>query len=119
MVNQLTQATKDSNIAFGQISESIASVGKSIGDGLALLAQAIGGTQQNSYPQYFTQQPVHPNTQYGISYETPLRSNFQSTLPSPSFTPTQGSFPRSYSSQTSSSSSGSYTDSSNKVYQQL
>ena len=44
MVDSLTEATQESNNAFIKISESIASVGKSIGEGLALMASALSGT---------------------------------------------------------------------------
>ena len=45
MVHQLTESTKESHTAFMETSESIASVEKSIGDGLAELAFALSGSQ--------------------------------------------------------------------------
>ena len=41
MVSTLTEATVESKRAIEKISDSIASVGKSVGDGLALLAAAF------------------------------------------------------------------------------
>ena len=43
MVKGLVEATNESNKASEAIPKSIESVGKSIGDGLNLLANAIGG----------------------------------------------------------------------------
>ena len=53
LVHWLTEVTRETNIAFGQISESIVCEGNSIGNGLALLARALGGLQQNSNSSYF------------------------------------------------------------------
>ena len=50
-VKGLVEATNESNKAFEAISKSTESVGKSIGDGLSLLANAIGGWNQQ--PQVF------------------------------------------------------------------
>ena len=47
MVQNITQSNQQSNEAMEKIAESITSVGKSIGDGLALLAAAF---QQNTQP---------------------------------------------------------------------
>jgi len=55
MVKQLTEATVGSNKAFEKLSASIDNVGKSIGDGLKLLANAIGNNNNN-------QQPYDPRT---------------------------------------------------------
>ena len=41
MVQNITQSNQQSNEAMEKIAESITSVGKSIGDGLALLAAAF------------------------------------------------------------------------------
>ena len=48
MVKGLEEATNESNKVFEAISISIESVRKSIGDGLSLLANAIGGWNQQS-----------------------------------------------------------------------
>ena len=50
IVSGFTEASRESNKAFEQISKSIESVGQSIGNGLALLAQALGGMQNNTQP---------------------------------------------------------------------
>ena len=58
MVKDLVEATNESNKAFEAISKSIKSAGKSIGDGLSLLANAIAGWNQQ--PQIFnTSTPVN------------------------------------------------------------
>ena len=75
MVESLSDATRKSNEALGKISDSIASVGKSIGDGLALLATALSGQQQQ---QQFGQNV--PGTLYADPtsyYETPRPSYYQ------------------------------------------
>ena len=50
LVSNLTEATMQSNKALEKVSESIASVGKSIGDGLALLAAALAPPKPNPPP---------------------------------------------------------------------
>ena len=55
LVYQLTEATHETNKAFRQISESIVSVGNSIGNGLKLLARDLRGSQQNNNLSYFDQ----------------------------------------------------------------
>ena len=126
-VNELTQATRESNKAFGQISESITSVGNSIGNGLALLAQAIGGcSQQNSNFHPFNQQPntMHTNVPYGTGYEAPMQANFTHNFRHSS-APSQGPYASSYSncSQVSSNSHETFNNSpnmeDNKTYDQL
>ena len=78
MVDELTEATRQSNNAFEQMSKSIESVGKSIGDGLALMANALW--QHQNYPQ---QHPgnaqFNQNYQYhqGISVPTHHSMNYQ------------------------------------------
>lgn len=81
LVKQLTAATAESNKAFDKMSASIESVGKSIGEGLILLAGAIGNNQtsavnprpstyaQNYYPQQYphttgSPYPNHLNLPY-------------------------------------------------------
>ena len=70
MVAGLTVATQESNKAFEQISKSIASVGQSIGDGLALLAQALGGALggQQQPNQYFNPLPSMPLQSRNMPY---------------------------------------------------
>ena len=51
MLSSFTEATKESNKVFNQISTSIEQVGESIGNGLALLAQALSGMQNPQRPQ--------------------------------------------------------------------
>lgn len=91
MVKQLTEATVESNKAFEKLSASIDNVGKSIGDGLKLLANAIGNNNNNQQPYdprtpgfhhvadsraqaFFNQQkyPLHNN---GQSYSTGYHPN--------------------------------------------
>ncbi len=51
VANNLAEATRQSSLAFESLSKSIEMAGKSIGDGLALLASAIGGNQSQD-PSY-------------------------------------------------------------------
>jgi hypothetical protein len=76
MVNQITAANQESNKAFERMSASIESVGKSIGDGLKLLAGAIGA---NHHPQPYSQDFFYPQHQ---PYTTGHRQNTQFTPPS-------------------------------------
>ena len=77
MVDSLTEATQESNNAFIKISESIASVGKSIGEGLALMASALSGTmsQQVSAP------PADSYNGYSFTPNVHYRPN--NNLPTP------------------------------------
>ena len=70
LVNQLTVATAESNKAFDKMSASIESVGKSIGEGIKLLACSMGNNQGNTgtphpstYPHsnYYPQQYPLPS----------------------------------------------------------
>ena len=70
LVHQLTEATQETNKPFGQISESIVSVGNSIGNGLALLARALVGSQQNSSSRYFKQH--NSNAIYANQYSNAM-----------------------------------------------
>lgn len=56
LVEGLTKATDETNKAFEKISQSMESVGKSIGEGLALLAGALSGMSQQSNIQQAQQQ---------------------------------------------------------------
>ena len=60
MVDQLTATTTDSNKAFEKISQSIESVGKSIGDGLLALAGAIGNKNRPQPSQVQQHYPCNP-----------------------------------------------------------
>jgi len=65
MVEQLAAATRETNNAFEKMSQSIESVGKSIGDGLLALAGAIGGA--NRLPSHHppaANQPQYPQEYY-------------------------------------------------------
>ena len=92
MVDGLTEATKESNKAFEKISESIASVGKSIGDGFAALANALSGMQQQNYPHqsHFQYQNMNygpqsaPHFNMGIPYD---KSSSHSSTSSYSISP--------------------------------
>ena len=86
MVDQLTAATTDSNKAFEKISQSIESVGKSIGDGLLALAGAIGNSNrpqpspvQQHYPYNPNYQPYHDNAR---QTSTPRSSSSSFEAPS-------------------------------------
>ena len=46
MIDELAESNREANKVFGTLSESIASVGKAIGDEMALMAAAIGSWQQ-------------------------------------------------------------------------
>ena len=60
MVQNLNNAQEQTNEAFKCMSESIASVGKSIGDGLALLATALAiQNQANNHPSYSYVNPTN------------------------------------------------------------
>ena len=74
LVHQLTEATRETNRAFGQMSESIVSIGISIGNGLALLARALGGSQKNSNSRYFNQH--NSNAIYANQYSNAVQANF-------------------------------------------
>ena len=78
MVHELTESTKESNKAFMKTSESIASVGKSIGDGLAELAFALTGSQQQESTPNFNQNlnPMYSNFHQGMNYRTPVQNHF-------------------------------------------
>ena len=62
MVNQRADATRETNKVFDNISKSIESVGKTIGDGLLALAGAIGNTNNNGPA------PFAPVQQYPQDY---------------------------------------------------
>ena len=59
MVNTSAEATRESNKAFSQIGSSIEKVGESIGNGLAMLAQAFENRSQRpmSMDNSFYQSP--------------------------------------------------------------
>ena len=78
VVNKLTESIKEPNKAFTQISESIASVGKSIGDVLEALAVALSGSQQREGTPNFNRNlnPIYSNFLQGMSYRTPVQSQF-------------------------------------------
>ena len=67
MVKGLVEATNQSNKAFESISKSIESVGKSIGDGLGLLANAISN---------WNQQPQSLNISTPLNYRIGIPSSF-------------------------------------------
>ena len=132
LVNQLAEATRETNKAFGQISESIVSVGNFIGNGLALFARALGGSQQNNNSSYFNHHSsnamhanpgsnaMHTNFPYGTS---PMQGNNVMHGFRNSYTPSR-SFSSSYSgdSQVASSSYESLNNpimENNKTYEQL
>ena len=74
LVHQLTEANRETNKTFEQISESIASVKNSIGNGLVLLARALGGSQRNSNRSYFKQHDS--NAIYANQYPNAMQANF-------------------------------------------
>ena len=76
VVIELTESIKESNKAFTQISESIASVGKSIGDVLEALAVALSGSQQREGTPNFNRNlnPIYSNFLQGMSYRTPVQN---------------------------------------------
>ena len=74
LVHQLTEATRETNKAFGQISDLIVNVGNSIGNGLVLFARALGGSQQNSNSSYFNQH--NSNAMYANQYSNAMQANF-------------------------------------------
>ena len=85
IVDQLATATQESNNAIEKISQSIENVGKSISDGLFVLAGALKGPPtsfqvQQPYPQqqYFYQQPTLPTQPPLPSYNTPSSSSYGS-----------------------------------------
>ena len=86
LVEGLTQATVQTNKAIEIMSQSMESVGKSIGDGLAMLATALGGMNSNnnipgrpySNNDYYYQQPyVTPTITHQFS-PNPLHRGSQS-----------------------------------------
>lgn len=77
IVNQLAAATHESNKVFENISRSIDSVGKSIGEGLMALASPIGGNNYAAPPS--RPQPQYPQDLYYQSYAAHSRSESQST----------------------------------------
>ena len=82
MMHELTQSKKESSKAFAQISESIFSVEKPIGDGLAALAFALNGSQQRGGSPNFNQNlnPMYSNFPKGMNYRTPVQSQFISNI---------------------------------------
>ena len=76
MVHELTESSKESNKAYMQISESIASVGKSIGDSLTALTFALSGSQQREGTANFNQNsnPMYSNFFQGMNYRTPVQN---------------------------------------------
>ena len=80
MVKNLTEATVQSNKAIEKMSESMASVGKAIGDGLALLAKALAPPAPVVSPV-----PVipmfNPYNNYNAPHSTPYNSNNNINLP--------------------------------------
>ena len=80
MVKGLVEATNQSNRAFESFSKSIESVGKSIGDGLSLLANAISSWNQQP-PTFNTWTPL--NYRFGISPSHGYPENFQRYLNRP------------------------------------
>ena len=73
-LHELTKSTKESNKSLTQISESIASVGKSIGDGLAALAFTLSGSQQREGTPNVNQNLnlMYSNFPHGMNYKTPI-----------------------------------------------
>ena len=65
LANSLAEATRETNQAFTQISKSIEKVGESIGNGLALLAQAFAGNMPQPTPMPYYQQTNHPMSYQG------------------------------------------------------
>ncbi|XP_066928364.1 DNA ligase 1-like [Clytia hemisphaerica] len=79
MVDALSEATKESNKAFSDISKSIEKVGNSIESGLTTLALAIGGmTNFNGHPN--AAYPVHQPSAYPMAHSssTPHQSRSSS-----------------------------------------
>ena len=68
LVYQLTEATHETNKAFRQISESVVSVGNSIGNGLKLLARALRGSQQNNNLSYYDQPFLTVSNRYSKTH---------------------------------------------------
>ena len=86
---QLTAATAESNKAFDKISASIESVGKSIGEGLKLLAGAIGNNQASAvnphpstYAHYYPQQYSHAAGQAYPNHQNLPHPTTQPAFPS-------------------------------------
>ena len=80
-MHEFNESTKESNKGFTQISESIASVGKSIGDGLAALTFTLSGSQQREGTANFNQNlnPMYSNFSQGnfySNYRTPVQNQF-------------------------------------------
>ena len=109
LVEDLAEATRESNKAFTQISDSIKSVGNSIGNGLALLAQALAGPQQS---QYF-----NPNMRYNAGIESPLHSTFYSNQAQPPSSFTNYISGQDFNNSSRSGSNESYDSSRNKTYE--
>jgi len=82
LVELLTAATAESNKAFDKMSASIESVGKSIGEGLKLLADAIGNNQASTvnshHPTYV--QNFYPQ-QYSLSSGRAYPNGYQPNVP--------------------------------------
>ena len=86
LVDQLTAATVESNKAFEKMSDSIESVGKSIGEGLKLLAAAIGGNLPTAPPPPTTPLPHHQFQNYQQNpYQPAYSRQMQNTNYPPNF----------------------------------
>ena len=59
LIDGLTEATKESSKALESISQSMVAVGKSVGDGLALLATALSRVQIQQTPQGYAEYSPH------------------------------------------------------------
>lgn len=86
MVNALADATKESNKAFSQISSLIEEVDESIGNGLAMLAQALRNKPQRPMPvngNFYQSSPSQASM-----YQAHQQSHFQMQYPPSNFIPT-------------------------------
>ena len=75
LMDRLTEATKESNKALESISQSMVVVGKSIVDGLALLATALSGVQTQQTPQGHAEYSPGPHSYPAFKFSNSFSRN--------------------------------------------
>ena len=71
LLHELEEATRESNKALNDISHSISTFGKSIGDGLALLASALSNARSNPANSHTSATNSYPQMHQSFSFTPP------------------------------------------------
>ena len=75
LIDGLTEATKESNKALESISQPMVAVGKSIRDGLALLATTLSGVQTQQAPQGHAEYSPGPHNYPAFQFSNSFSRN--------------------------------------------